>query len=58
MTIVQQLVRQLPPEYTAEPRVHLGTYFEIDVCAYEDDLPKAGGFASDDNAGGVARACP
>ena len=24
----------------AEPRVHLGSYFEIDVCAYEDDEPK------------------
>jgi|SRR4051794_14248239 hypothetical protein len=35
--IVQQLFPQLPPEYTAEPRVHLGSYYEIDVCAYEEE---------------------
>jgi len=32
MTIVQRLSKVLPEEFTAEPRVHLGTYFEIDVC--------------------------
>lgn len=37
MCIVQQLSPLLPGEYTAEPRVHLGPYYEIDVCAYEDD---------------------
>ena len=37
MCIVQQLSPLLPAEYTAEPRVHLGSYYEIDVCAYEDD---------------------
>src|SRR5262249_10304575 len=26
-----------PDQFTAEPRVHLGSYFKIDVCAYEDD---------------------
>jgi hypothetical protein len=36
-TIVQQLYPLLPNEYTAEPRVHLGANFEIDVCDYEDD---------------------
>lgn len=39
-TIVQQLYPLLPDEYVAEPRVHLGTNFEIDVCAYEDDRSK------------------
>jgi hypothetical protein len=56
MTMVQQLSRKLPDDYTAEPRVHLGTYFEIDVCAYEkaeDDLPSHA-FAGDN--GGVATA--
>ena len=28
-----------PPEFSAEPRVHLGSNFEIDVCAYERDEP-------------------
>lgn len=37
MTMVQQLSRCLPDNYSAEPRVHLGSYFEIDVCAYEGD---------------------
>jgi hypothetical protein len=35
--MVLQLSHKLPPEFTAEPRVHLGTYFEIDVCAYEQE---------------------
>jgi hypothetical protein len=34
-TIVQQLFPLLPESYTAEPRVHLGDYYEIDVCAFE-----------------------
>jgi Protein of unknown function (DUF4058) len=32
-SMVLQLSRVLPPEFTAEPRVHLGSYFEIDVVA-------------------------
>jgi len=39
MTLVQQLSRVLPPEFTAEPRVQLGSHFEIDVCAHEQDEP-------------------
>jgi hypothetical protein len=37
MVIVQHLAPRLPPDFTAEPRVHLGSYFEIDVCAYLDE---------------------
>ena len=36
-TIVQRLVKHLPDGYTAEPRVHLGALFEVDVCAYENE---------------------
>src|SRR5262249_36618118 len=55
--IVQRLAPLLPADFTAEPRVHLGDYFEIDVCAYEDDEPKQPGFTSLGNgAGGVATA--
>jgi hypothetical protein len=36
-TMVQELSKVLPEDFTAEPRVHLGSYFEIDVCAYEGD---------------------
>jgi len=35
-TMVQQLASELPAGFAAEPRTHLGSYFEIDVCAYED----------------------
>ncbi|MBO0700692.1 MAG: DUF4058 family protein [Zavarzinella sp.] len=37
-TMVLQLVRVLPPGFVAEPRVHLGSYYEIDVCAFEDEV--------------------
>jgi hypothetical protein len=43
-SIVQQLRKQLPPGYVAEPRVHLGTLMEIDVGALEsDEVPRADG---------------
>ena len=35
--MVQQLSQKLPPEFTAEPRVHFGSYSERDFCAYERD---------------------
>jgi hypothetical protein len=36
MVIVQQLVRTLPDRYIAEPRVHLGSEFEVDIAGYEE----------------------
>ncbi|HTK74743.1 MAG TPA: DUF4058 family protein [Gemmataceae bacterium] len=36
--MVQNLVRQLPGGYVAEPRAQLGTYFEIDVCAFDENV--------------------
>jgi hypothetical protein len=50
--IVQQLHPKLPAEYTAEPRIHLGTYFEVDVSAFESDLLRRAPAA--DREGGVA----
>jgi Protein of unknown function (DUF4058) len=35
--IVQQLRKQLPPGYVAEPRVHSGSQVEIDVAAFEKE---------------------
>jgi hypothetical protein len=35
--IVQQLRKQLPAGYVAEPRVHSGSQVEIDVAAFEKD---------------------
>jgi hypothetical protein len=54
--IVQRLVRLLPDDYTAEPRVHLGAYFEIDVCAYENAEPKGQESPAGEDSGGVATA--
>jgi hypothetical protein len=34
--IVQGLNAHLPADFVAEPRVHLGALFEVDVAAYED----------------------
>lgn len=39
--IVQQLYTTLPDGFVAAPNVHLGTAFEIDVSAYEQDEPAA-----------------
>lgn len=56
--IVQRLVPQLPQEYSAEPRVHLGALYEIDVCAFEEDEPDEleGESSSDATEGGLATA--
>jgi hypothetical protein len=35
--IVQQLARRLPDGFVAEPRVHLGSFYEIDVCTFEQN---------------------
>lgn len=52
--MVQYLVRKLPEDFTAEPRVHLGGYFEIDVCAFENTNKGETVPASVDGSGGVA----
>lgn len=48
--LVIRLVTRLPQGYSAEPRVHLGAYYEVDVGAFERDefSPSAG------SEGGVA----
>jgi hypothetical protein len=56
MTMVLQLSRELPPQYVAEPRVHVGAYFEIDVSAYQQDPPDSQAGASVSEPGGVATA--
>ncbi len=40
MTLVQHLVRVLPPGYTAAPNVHIGAP-EVDVATYEQDVPES-----------------
>ena len=41
MMMVLNLAPKLPKGYAAEPRVHLGSYFEIDVCTLEKDGDRA-----------------
>ena len=53
--IVQQLRKELPPGYVAEPRVHLGTLMEIDVGALEShEVPRTE--AANGNGNAVAAA--
>ena len=54
MTIVQQMSKVLPEGYTAEPRVHLGAYFEIDECAYEGESSRQTARASREGSAGAA----
>jgi hypothetical protein len=55
MVIVQQLRKQLPAGYVAEPRVHSGSYVEVDVATFETDRPSALPATGEGN-GGVATA--
>ena len=54
MTMVMDLCNSLPEQYTAEPRVHLGKNFEVDVCTF--DVAGETGFESSSNASGAATA--
>jgi hypothetical protein len=54
--MVMALNNKLPANYVAEPRVHLGAFYEIDVAYFENDEPTKFGFASGPNEGGVATA--
>jgi hypothetical protein len=55
MVIVQQLRKQLPAGYVAEPRVHSGSRVEIDIAAFEqDDVPVLS--RQIETSGGVATA--
>jgi hypothetical protein len=52
--ITQQIRKQLPPGFVAAPRVQLGTYFEIDLAAFEEDDTSGNGLTKSN--GGVATA--
>jgi hypothetical protein len=41
MMIIQNLAPLLPAGYQAGPRVHLGSYFQVDIDTFEnDDVPR------------------
>jgi hypothetical protein len=54
--MVQQLVGKLPAGYLAEPRVQLGTYFELDVGTFETEEEQTYPSAAPDANGGLATA--
>ena len=54
MVIVQQLHKQLPAGYVAEPRAHFGSQVEVDLAAFETDESRRGYMTED--RGGVATA--
>ena len=56
MMIVASLARKLPAEYVAAPRVHLGSFVEIDIATYEKDEAAPSPPSSAYNGGGVATA--
>lgn len=56
--MVLQLARKLPPGFVAEPRVHLGTFFELDVSTFERTRPADAAIAPDDGAGTAVVARP
>lgn len=52
--IVVAVNRKLPPRYVAAPRVHLGSFAEIDVTAYDKEETTATGPTMSSGEGGVA----
>jgi hypothetical protein len=57
MRIVEELAPRLPAGFVAEPRVHLGDFYEIDICTfeqYEEGEPIAA--SARESNGGVATA--
>ena len=54
--IVLGLNRKLPRRYVAAPQVHLGTFAQIDVSAFENDADENGSLHADEGNGGVATA--
>ena len=49
--MVMDLCKSLPEQYTAEPRVHLGKNFEVDVCTF--DVDRENGFGSSSSGSGA-----
>jgi hypothetical protein len=56
MMIVAGLDGKLPERYVAEPRVHLGASFEVDVATYDQDQTDPATAVETDGGGGVATA--
>ena len=54
-TMVMEICKSLPDQYIAEPRVHLGKNFEIDVCTFDiEESESADGPRKESGNGGAA----
>jgi len=51
--IVEELAPRLPDGVVAEPRVHLGSFYEIDVCTFDqnEEGERVSGSAQESNVG-------
>lgn len=56
MMMVLELNKVLPEGYSAEPRVRLGDFYEIDLCAFETPETERPRFQTVENSGSVATA--
>lgn len=56
--MVEKLAQQLPAGYVAEPRVRLGSFFEIDVSTYEDERDSSDGPQRSSNGSTVTTYVP
>jgi len=56
--MVQNLADKLPKGYVAEPRVHLGSFYEIDVNTFEHTTPPAATLPPASNGGVAVAPCP
>jgi hypothetical protein len=56
MMIVAGLEGKLPERYVAEPQIHLGSSFEIDVATYDQDETHSTSAVESNGGGGVATA--
>jgi hypothetical protein len=56
MEMVRSLLPHLPDGFSAEPRVHLGNLYELDVNAYRDELNASSVSDDDEGQGGVTTA--
>jgi hypothetical protein len=52
MVIIQHLIRRLPPRYQVHPKIHVGTFFEIDIGTIDTE-PDVG-FGNWGGGGGTA----
>lgn len=56
--ICEQITGQLPPRFAVEPRVQLGTYYEIDIGALDSDGEERATYSFGNETGGGIAVAP